>query len=501
MMRVACLLIPHLPVQVEQRRNPVLADAPLVVGGRRWDVGAVLDCCVQAAAAGVEPGMRLSRAETLCPDARFVPADEGTYDAVHEAVADSVRRFTATVEIGELGLVLANVSGLKRRFDDEAELAGQLIQGVGDSLGSALSPVEGPVLSTSRVRSRDEGEGLDVQVGLGGSKFVAERAARAARPGEACVVPPEEEQAFLSPLDISALPLGPEMERRLRLLGVRTLGALANLPRLAVIRQFGSHAGVLYDMACGRDDRCVHADAPPLQLSRSHAFIDPVGDRAPLLAHVGRMTGDLAEELNCRGYQAEGMRLEVVEAAGEGNAVGKPVKPPSSSADQLSRLGARMLGSMAIDGPVTDLSITVYPLRPFHQGATQLTLFRDGGPRACPERSGRNSPTFDRALRETLRRLWERFGELSVVVASLLVPPEPSPIQVTTDSEGLPRAIVWRQRIREVRHVCELWRERRRWWARPIERDYFRLELDDGQMRTVFRDVQANRWLLERRHI
>lgn len=477
MMRLACLLIPHLPVQLERRRDPSLARAPLVVGGRRWDAGAVLDCCPQATAAGVEPGMRLSRAETLCPHAHFLPADEATYDAVHHALADIVRRFTPTVESGELGLVVADVSALKRRFDHEADLAHRLLQETTDASGPVLSKVEG----------------LDVQVGLGGSKFVAEQAARAARPGEVCVVPPEGEQAFLSPLDISALPLDPEMERRLRLLGVRTLGALVNLPRLAVIRQFGSHAGPLYDMACGIDDRPVHADAPPFQLSRSHAFIDPLSDRAPLLAHVGRMADDLAGELNRRGYQAEGMRLEIVEAAGEANTVGKPVKPPSSSADQLSRLAARMLGTIPIHRPVADLSITVYPLRSSHHGATQLTLFRGD---AFGARS-----TFDRPLRETLRRLWERFGDLSVVVASLLLPPEPSPIQVTIDQEGLPRAIVWRRCIREVRSVHEHWRERRRWWAQPIQRDYFRLELDDGQMRTVFCDLQANQWLLERRHI
>jgi len=468
-MRVVCLLIPHLPVQVEQRRNPVLGEVPLVIGGRRWDAGAVLDYCTRAAASGVEPGMRLSQAETLCPDARFVPADEEAYNTVHDVLVNAARRFTPIVETNRLGLVLAEVSGLKRRFDDEAELAQRLVQGTFDS------------------------SGLDVHLGLGGTRFVAEQAAHAAQSGEACIVPPDGEQAFLSPLDISALPLDPEMERRLRSLGVRTLGAFANLPRLAVIRQFGSHAGALYDIACGEDGQPVQADAPPLQLSRSHTFVDPVSDRAPLLAHVTRMTDDLSRELRHRGYQAEGIQLKAEEICGETHTLGKSVKPPSSNASQLSRLSARMLGSIKVGEPVAAISIIVYPLRPFHLGATQLTLF-DGAP-------AEETSTFSQALRETLRRLWERFGELSVVVASLVIPPKPSPVQVTTDRNGLPRAIAWREHIREVRCVYELWRERRRWWSQPIERDYFRLGLEDGQMRVVFRDVRTNQWLLERRHI
>jgi len=462
-------LILHLPVQSEQRRNPALANTPLVVGGKRWDAGAVLDCCTRAAAAGVEPGMHLSQAEALCPDARFVPADEEAYNAVHDVLVDAARRFTPVVETNRLGLVLAEVSGLKHRFDNETDLAHQL------------------------VREASNSSGLDVRLGLGDTRFVAEQAAHAAQTGEACVVPPDGGQAFLSPLDISALPLDPEMERRLRSLGVRTLGAFANLPRLAVIRQFGSYAGALYDMACGEGDQPVQADAPPLQLSRSHAFVDPVNDRVSLLAHVKLMTDDLGRQLSSRGYQAEGMRLKAEEMCGETHTLGKTVKPPSSNAEKLSRLGARMLGSMTIGGPVAEISLIVYPLRPFHLGATQLTLF-DGAP-------SEEVSTFSRTLRETLRRLWARFGELSIVVASLVIPPKPSSIQVTTDRHDLPRAIVWREHIREVQCVYELWRERQRWWGQPIERDYFRLELEDGQMRVVFRDVRTNQWLLERRHI
>ncbi len=468
-MRVACLLILHLPVQVERRRDPARIGAPLVVGGRRWDAGAVLDCCAQAAAAGVEPGMRLSQAEALCPEARFVPADREAYDAVHRMLVDSAKRFTPSVETVDLGLVLVEISSLKRRFDDDAELAHHLTY---------------EMINVS---------GLDVRVGLGSGRFVAEQAAHAAQPGEVYSVSSEKERSFLSPLDISTLPLDPEMERRLRLLGVRTLGALAMLPRLAVIRQFGSQAGPLHDMACGIDALPVHADAPPLQLSGAHAFINPVRDRASLLTHVERLTGDFAEELNRRGYQAEGIRLEVEEGCGERHTIGRSVKPPSSSADQLSRLSARMVERLDISGPVADLSMTIYPLRPLHLGTTQLALLSSA--------PSEGVSTFDRTLRETLRQLWERFGKLSVVVASLVVPPQPCPIQVTTARDGLPRAIVWRDRLREVRRVHELWRERRQWWEQPIERDYFRLELDDGQMRVVFHEVQANQWLLERRHI
>jgi hypothetical protein len=90
---------------------------------------------------------------------------------------------------------------------------------------------------------------------------------------------------------------------------------------------------------------------------------------------------------------------------------------------------------------------------------------------------------------------------LIIVVAALVGPPPPRPVQVTTGARGVPLALVWRDRIHEVAVVYETWRERRRWWGFPIERDYFRLETSEGQVNVVFRDVRSDRWFLERRRI
>jgi DNA polymerase-4 len=500
-MRVACLLAPHLPVQVHRElsrvvegpHNPSLDEIPLVVGGRPWDPGAVLDCCPQAAAASVSPGMRLSQAETLCPAARFVPAQEERYRAAHDALAGAARGFTPIVETAGLGLLYADVSGLERSFDAAQDRPFDPAQ------DRPFDPAQdrrfGPDSHLARQMAREAGHssGLDVRVGVGSGRFVAEQAARAARPGGGCAVPPGEERAFLSPLPLSALPADPEMLRRLHLLGVCSLGALAALPRLAVVRQFGPHAGPLYDLARGVDPRPVHADAPPLALERAHTFDDPLAGRAPLLAHAGRMAAALAAELSRRGCQAEGLQLQLEEEGGKAHAAGAQVKPPSADAGKLSRLVARLLGELSPAGPVAALSLAIYPLRPFHLGATQLALF-----------TGASDSRGER-LREALRMLRERFGEMIVVVASLLGPPLPRPIHVTTGPDGMPRALVWRDRFHEVEVIYEVWRERRCWWSRPVERDYFRLETADGQVRVVFRDLGrdagAGRWLLERRHI
>src|SRR5256885_6837406 len=79
-----------------------------------------------------------------------------------------------------------------------------------------------------------------LRVGWGRGKFVSWVAATRARPGEAVIVQPGEEGAFLSSQPLAALSLDPDTHRRLRQLGLTTLGRLAALPQEAVVSQFGA---------------------------------------------------------------------------------------------------------------------------------------------------------------------------------------------------------------------------------------------------------------------
>ena len=162
------------------------------------------------------------------------------------------------------------------------------------------------------------------------------------------------------------------------------------------------------------------------------------------------------------------------------------VKPPSADAARLERLANQLLARIDLERPVESLMLTTYPLRPTHLGAVQLQLFA----RARTSRRER--------LKETLRGLRARFGELVIMVASLVGPPPPQRIQVSLGSDGYPTLLSWEDRIWPVAAVYESWRERRRWWCRPVLRDYYRLETRDGLVRVVYCDLRSGQWLLER---
>src|SRR5437660_721930 len=143
-------------------------------------------------------------------------------------------------------------------------------------------------------------------------KFVSWVAATRARPGEAVIVLVGGEAKFLAAQPLAALPLDSDTHRRLRQLGVRTLGALAALPEEAVVSQFGRAGRRLWRLAAGRIAERVVGRVAPEPIVAALTFFTAVGERE-LLVHaldppVGRALRD---------PRRSGWRVQVVRARAE----------------------------------------------------------------------------------------------------------------------------------------------------------------------------------------
>ena len=72
---------------------------------------------------------------------------------------------------------------------------------------------------------------------------------------------------------------------------------------------------------------------------------------------------------------------------------------------------------------------------------------------------------------------------------------EPRPIEVESDGEGRPVAVMLNDRRLAVVVVQDTWRIDDEWWRqRPVSRLYYELALEDGQLVTVYRDLAHNSW-------
>ena len=138
--------------------------------------------------------------------------------------------------------------------------------------------------------------GLPITVGIARTKFLAKVASGVAKPDGLLVVPPDGELAFLHPLPIERLwGVGPVTARKLRGVGLTTVGEVAQLSEATLIALLGPASGRhLHALAHNRDRRSVQlrrrrgSIGAQRALGRSPRSLDHVD--AALVALVDRVT-------------------------------------------------------------------------------------------------------------------------------------------------------------------------------------------------------------------
>jgi DNA polymerase-4 len=121
-------------------------------------------------------------------------------------------------------------------------------------------------------------------------------------------VQPGTEADFLAPLPIGVLPgLGPKTEERLRLMGVRTVGDLANHETQRLIQALGPGGAMLQRLADGRDRSPVDGSRPAKTLSAETTFEHDVTDVDQLEEALRELVDRVAERL-----QADGVRARTI---------------------------------------------------------------------------------------------------------------------------------------------------------------------------------------------
>ena len=215
--RIAYLVIPHLPVAVERRERPRLAEQPVVVAAAHRLAGAtqVLDCSAEALAEGVHPGMPIGQAERLCPEAAFFsPAGSISIAPAAAGLFDLLRSQAPAVEQAQPGGIYVGLAGLEQRDEDALTLCCQQSEMIHRELQLATT------------------------VGVAVNKFTAEVASLCIGLNRVLVLSAGTEREFLGDFPVTLLPVEEETRRRFSFWAAR-LDQFARLPPAAVLVQFG----------------------------------------------------------------------------------------------------------------------------------------------------------------------------------------------------------------------------------------------------------------------
>src|SRR5438309_1169932 len=210
MPRIACLLVPDLPVAAACRADPDLAARPLALSEGGGPHAPIVAAAAAARARGVRAGHTVAQARAIAADLVVRPRDDTAERSAVRALVDVAASLASRIEAAADGAVFLDAAGAAHLVPSEAGLATAL------------------VARAARV-------GLAARAAVGGSMTVARLAALHATE----VVPPGTELGFLAPLPLACLAPPPAIAATLERWGIRRLGDLARLPVAEVATRLG----------------------------------------------------------------------------------------------------------------------------------------------------------------------------------------------------------------------------------------------------------------------
>jgi DNA polymerase-4 len=273
---------------VEQRDCPELRGKPVIVGGSAESRGVVCAASYEARKFGVHSAMPSAIARRLCPDAVFLPVRMSYYAEIARDIRAILSSFTPLVQPLSLDEAFLDVRGCEGLFGPAPQI-GLKIKG----------------------RIREE-LGLIASVGVAPNKFLAKLASDLGKPDGFVVIEPERVREILAPLPLSRIwGVGAKAEKRLRQLGLSTIGELAAMPEHILLSVFGESGRHMWQLAHGQDDRTVVPDEEAKSVSTETTFPKDIGDRDVLRGWLLELVEQLGQRLRSHGLRARTIELKV----------------------------------------------------------------------------------------------------------------------------------------------------------------------------------------------
>src|SRR5215510_8023345 len=279
---VGCLLIRSFALACELAEHRELAGLPAAVA----DGGLLEAVSPEAEAQAVHPGQTAREAVGLCPSLALLEARPARYQAVWEDIQRAVENVAFTFEPSAQGLVYVALDELL-------------------TYSRTLDAVMMALLSCAPAA-------LEPRSGAAPTRFTALLAAREAAPGDTRVVAEKELSLFLAPQPVQAMPVSAEMLRRLRLLGLRTLGDLRTMPRSALAAQFGPEGALAWELAQGSDWEPLRPQVRSLRLAERLSLETPLASRPALIVAWEQTLVRLIRQREFRGLAARQALLRAV---------------------------------------------------------------------------------------------------------------------------------------------------------------------------------------------
>ncbi|MEO7787033.1 MAG: DNA polymerase Y family protein, partial [Sphingomicrobium sp.] len=316
--RILSIWLPRLAIERWAKTSDCAPDAAvaLVVEGAHGQlISAVTDAAREG---GAKEGMRLTDARALDPTLVAVAGDVAGDAALLQRLAHWSGRWSPLVEVDGADGIRLDVTGAAHLFGGEAALREDVAERfalLGLTATTAIAATVGAAWALARFPSPHSGAA---------------------------------ELDALSPLPIAALRLSPQANHTLGRLGLKTVGALAGVPRRSLARRFREVDNPIdaLDRALGRRPEpltALVAEPPPRATLR---LAEPVADPAILASALARLANPLARELAARRLGARRIALIAWRVDGEVREAAAETSLPTRDAAHLVRLLAEKVATI-----------------------------------------------------------------------------------------------------------------------------------------------------------
>jgi protein ImuB len=479
MKRIASIWLPNLAIERCAKSSDYPPNSPVVLTVEGTH-GLVIHAVTTAAAErGARAGARLTDARALDPALVALSADPSGDAALVKRLATWAGRWSPLVEADGTDGLRLDVTGVAHLFGGERGLVRDIqrrFADLGFSTHVAIAPTAAAAWALAHYSS--------------------------------CICD-EDIAVRLAPLHVSALRLDADTVRTLERLGLKTVGALMHVPRLALARRFRGAENVVdaLDRLLGRKPEpltAAPAEPPPQSVLRLE---EPAAHAEAARQALDRLIPGLVRQLQERHLGARRLSLRGFRVDGSVATATVATAIASREPKHLQRLlidkAAALDPEFGFDAFALvadwaeDLSTAQESLVEETSGTSELARLVDRltvklGPRAVrrpqaqeshlPERASRWIPALSKAEQVEFppvrrpQRLLDRPEVIDVIYAT---------------PEGMPRRFVWRRAVHDIARVEGPERIAPEWWRQPSStrlRDYYRVEDASGRRYWIYRD-------------
>jgi protein ImuB len=192
-----------------------------------------------------------------------------------------------------------------------------------------------PTHVARRILTRCSRAGARASAGIAPTPFVARLAAERTPPGEVRVI--DDGRAYLATLPLEAIPVDEKVHDELRLLGLRTVGDFADLPRGSVFDRFGTSVARAHALARGEYGDLIRASAPPRRIRAHRGWDDPITSREQLIFALRVVIDEIAAALARDGLAALRLDLRIDREGARPLRIERGVLPPTRESAALLR--------------------------------------------------------------------------------------------------------------------------------------------------------------------